>query len=327
MTPSSLLFLSTMAMGTIVTLSSSNWLYLWMGMELNLLSFVPLIATTSSLQETEASVKYFIIQAIGSSLMLTAGIMASNPNIFSSKKIIISVMFISSMILKLGMAPCHQWLPHVMSSIPWMMCLTLATWQKISPMVMLMMLSTTDSHHIMMLMAMLSAMIGGIGGLNQSQMRTLLAYSSIGHMGWLVSTVTCSYNTFMTYFITYITITCAAMYLFMQSNIIHSKLFMKTKTPPMTFTIIMLTLFSLGGLPPLLGFFPKWMIINSMMSQSMMMITSMLVLGSLMNLFYYFNMSFNYIITPANSPTPNKTKISSIAISTLATITPMFLML
>lgn len=327
MTPSSLLFLSTITIGTIVTLSSSNWLYLWIGIELNLLSFVPLIANTSSLQETEARVKYFIIQAIGSRLILTAGIIASNPNIFSRIKIAVRIIFISSIILKLGIAPCHQWLPHVIRRIPWVICLTLATWQKIRPIIILIILSTTDRQHIIILMAILSAIIGGIGGLNQSQIRTLLAYSSIGHIGWLVSTVTCSYNIFMIYFTTYIIITCRIIYLFIQRNIIHSKLFIKTKTSPTIFIIIIFTLFSLGGLPPLLGFFPKWIIINSIISQRIIIITAILVMGRLINLFYYFNISFNYIITPTHSPTPNKTKISSITVSALATITPIFLML
>jgi len=88
-----------------------------MGIELNLLSFIPLVASSQILQETEARVKYFIIQAVGRGLILTAGIISTNPLTNSSFSPIIIVIFIIRITVKLGMAPCHQWLPHVISSI------------------------------------------------------------------------------------------------------------------------------------------------------------------------------------------------------------------
>nr|YP_010944261.1 NADH dehydrogenase subunit 2 [Nectoneanthes multignatha]WLW41627.1 NADH dehydrogenase subunit 2 [Nectoneanthes multignatha] len=325
MAPSSLLFSSTMIAGTLITLSSSNWLYLWMGMELNLLSFIPLMSSSSNLQETEASVKYFITQAIGSGLMLTAGVMSINPIVFNKMEYIIMIMFISSMMIKLGMTPYHQWLPHVMSCIPWKMCIILATWQKIGPMVMLMMIMPNNMSSLIMLLAVSSAMVGGLGGMNQSQLRSLLAYSSIGHMGWMLMTTQCSTNIFVTYFTVYIIITCSIMGLLMKSNMMKSKINSLMINNTSMFIMMMLIMFSLGGLPPLLGFFPKWMIINSLSIQNMMLTAMMLITGSLMNLFYYFNMAFNFMLTTPQQPTITGNKWYNIVVTTMATCSPLVL--
>nr|YP_010429358.1 NADH dehydrogenase subunit 2 [Perinereis camiguinoides]USR67350.1 NADH dehydrogenase subunit 2 [Perinereis camiguinoides] len=303
MTPSTFLFALTLISGTLISLSSTNWLYLWMGMELNLLSFIPLIASSRTLQETEASVKYFIIQAIGSGLMLTAGIMSINPVTLSNFHNLIPIIFFISMIIKLGMAPCHQWLPHVMTSISWSHCMILATWQKVSPLIMMIYIMPRNLYFMIAFIAMLSAIIGGIGGLNQTQLRALLAYSSIGHMGWMLSTIECPSNLFAIYFFIYIAISIALMSMLNSNNMMMSKVPNSIiNMSPMSFYMMMIVIFSLGGLPPFLGFIPKWMIINELSSQLMLTLMLTLIAGSLINLFYYFNMTFNFILTSTQLP-------------------------
>nr|YP_009974966.1 NADH dehydrogenase subunit 2 [Platynereis massiliensis]QNJ33940.1 NADH dehydrogenase subunit 2 [Platynereis massiliensis] len=327
MTPSSLLFFTTTTMGTLMALSSNNWLFLWMGMELNLLSFIPLIASTQSFQETEASVKYFIIQAIGSGLMLMAGVMSMLNSLGPSTKYITSFMFLLSMVMKLGMAPCHQWLPHIMSSMTWSMCLILSTWQKISP---LMMLNTAVPFNIptyLMLVATTSAIIGGIGGMNQSQFRPLLAYSSIGHMGWMLMAMQFSSAIFSLYFMTYLVITSSLMFMMFKMSAINSNF--NTTLVHMShfsFAMMMFMMFSLGGLPPFLGFIPKWMIINVMATKEMFLMLMLLITGSLLNLFYYFSMMFNFIMmkTPCRSVSISTTNLM---LTFLSTLTPMMLYL
>nr|QHT64976.1 NADH dehydrogenase subunit 2 [Pseudonereis variegata] len=305
MAPSSFLFLSTLFSGTIIALSSSNWLYLWIGMELNLLSFIPIMASSSLLQETEASVKYFIVQAIGSGLMLTAGIMSLNPITTHKYAAIPSIIFMLSMLIKLGAAPCHQWLPHVMSSLPWILCMLLATWQKVAPMLMLILLTPNKLTYMIMLTAAMGAMVGGIGGLNQSQLRALLAYSSIGHMGWMMATMKFHPNLFFIYFLTYILITLSLMMLLMKTATIMNRLpFSVVHLNPILFTMMMLIMFSLGGLPPFIGFLPKWLIINNLATTGLFFLMATLITGSLMNLFYYFNMTFNFILFKERTQMP-----------------------
>nr|YP_009409398.1 NADH dehydrogenase subunit 2 [Hediste diadroma]APU51319.1 NADH dehydrogenase subunit 2 [Hediste diadroma] len=327
MTPSFFLFMSTTIMGTFIALSSTNWLYLWMGMELNLLSFIPLVASSQILQETEASVKYFIIQAVGSGLMLTAGIMSTNPLTNSSFSPIIMVMFIISMTVKLGMAPCHQWLPHVMSSISWFMCLILATWQKISPMLLMIMLAPRETPFILFIVVMLSAIIGGVGGMNQSQLRALLAYSSIGHMSWILITTQCSFNTFTLYFSVYIIITIGLISLLMKSNSMLGKLSFSVSRMSMTmFSLVMIVMFSLGGLPPFLGFLPKWIIINTLADMNLYVVVMVLITGSLMNLFYYFNMTFNFILATPQTQNQFKTPMWCVMLAMMCSVTSLILL-
>nr|QHT64908.1 NADH dehydrogenase subunit 2 [Perinereis sp. PA-2020] len=321
MAPSSLLFTLTLITGTFISLSSTNWLYLWMGMELNLLSFIPLMATSQSLQETEASIKYFIIQAIGSGLMLTAGIMSMNPFLMKNFYFLISISFFISMAMKLGMAPCHQWLPHVMSGIPWIHCMILATWQKISPMIMLILIMNRDMYALVAFTAMLNALVGGLGGLNQTQLRTLLAYSSIGHMGWMISTLESPFYLFSTYFLVYIIISISLMTMMYNNNLMLSKLsYLIISLNYTSFLMTTLMLFSLGGLPPFLGFIPKWLIISHLAHNHSMILMSTLILGSLMNLFYYFNMSFNFILSWSNPFSTNYTPFWSIILMLLCTL-------
>nr|NP_009251.1 NADH dehydrogenase subunit 2 [Platynereis dumerilii]AAF02688.1 NADH dehydrogenase subunit 2 [Platynereis dumerilii] len=328
MTPSSLLFFSTTTMGTLMVLSSNNWLLLWMGMELNLLSFVPLIASSQLFQETEASVKYFIIQAIGSGVMLMAGVMSMSAPSSALMKHTTSLMFLLSMVVKLGMAPCHQWLPHVMSSMSWLMCLVLSTWQKVSP---LMMLNTITPHNItayITFIAMASAIVGGLGGANQSQMRALLAYSSIGHMGWMLMAIQFSSSIFSLYFMTYLIITSSLMLMMFNVSSFNSNFNSNiAQMSYISFAMMMIMMFSLGGLPPFLGFLPKWMIINTMTAKEMFLILITLITGSLLNLFYYFSMLFNFITmmkTCSNSaPTPG----ANLILTSLCTLTPLMLYL
>nr|YP_009974940.1 NADH dehydrogenase subunit 2 [Perinereis cultrifera]QNJ33914.1 NADH dehydrogenase subunit 2 [Perinereis cultrifera] len=328
MTPSSLLFTLTLFMGTLISLSSTNWLYLWTGMELNLLSFIPLIASSHRMQETEAGVKYFIVQAMGSGLMLTAGIMATNSSSVESFHFFIPMIFFTSMILKLGAAPCHQWLPHVMSSISWGHCLILATWQKVSPLIMVTFIMPRNFYFMIFIIAGLSAIVGGLGGLNQSQMRPLLAYSSIGHMGWILSTIQCSSNLFLVYFMTYIVISFGVISLLMKNNITMNKVSNSmTSMNSFLFMMIMLTLFSLGGLPPFLGFIPKWLIIADLASKQMLVLVSLLITGSLINLFYYFNITFNFILSNPQTLSRNNMSIYPILITLMCTVTSFIILL
>ena len=305
MAPSSLLFALTLITGTFIAVSSTNWLYLWIGIELNLLSFIPLIAASQSLQETEASVKYFIIQAIGRGLMLTAGIISMNPIVAKSFHILIPTIFFVSMIIKLGMAPCHQWLPHVMSRISWTHCIILATWQKVSPLIIIIFFIPREFYYLIIATAILRALVGGLGGINQTQLRTLLAYSSIGHIGWMLSTIECSFTLFSTYFIIYIIISIRLITLLASNNIIISKIPNSViSITTLSFLIIILIIFSLGGLPPFLGFLPKWLIISELAFQHIFLLIIVLITGSLINLFYYFNITFNFILTSSQQPGP-----------------------
>uniref|UniRef100_UPI0030E00F39 NADH dehydrogenase subunit 2 n=1 Tax=Glyphohesione klatti TaxID=3053539 RepID=UPI0030E00F39 len=293
--PFSSMFISSLMISSLAAISSNNWLFIWMGLEINLLSFIPLLFMSQMNQETEAAMKYFLIQSTASGILLlgASGIMF-NLFLFSGPKFS-SFMLIIALATKLGMAPCHFWFPSVMSSLSWPMCFILSTWQKLVPLfLILMLLAPKTNFYMLMLISLSSSIIGGMGGMNQSQLRPLLAYSSIGHMSWVVTTSLFSTSISMMYFTIYVMIILSMMstllLLSMQSNP-HS--INMSKINPLISMSLMVSILSLGGLPPLTGFMPKWFAIQLLLMNQNFLITLLLVLGSLMNLFYYLNIFFS----------------------------------
>uniref|UniRef100_B2C6R0 NADH-ubiquinone oxidoreductase chain 2 n=2 Tax=unclassified Nephtys TaxID=2628724 RepID=B2C6R0_9ANNE len=318
------LFFSTMTLGTLMTLSANQWLYVWMGLELNLLSFVPLITSSSMNRESEAAMKYFLAQAMGSGLLLLGvftNMMFSAPSLTINPGA--SFIFFA-LLLKLGAAPCHFWFPAVMSNISWPLCMTLATWQKIAPLNILMFSNSLNQSSLVLSVAALGSLIGGIGGLNQTQLRPLFAYSSIGHLGWMISTP--SFLTLIIYLTIYIFITSAMMIIFWKLSTKHwsFNISLLKSSPATTFSIIIL-LFSLAGLPPFIGFLPKWLILSSLTSSGASLLWPLvLVLGSAIQLFYYLSLMFAFFMKSPNyssltfSPSSSKNQIiTCIATATL----------
>nr|QOS48935.1 NADH dehydrogenase subunit 2 [Calliptamus barbarus] len=291
-----LLFLSTLMMGTILSISSNSWFGVWMGLEINLLSFIPLLANNKNMMMNESSIKYFIVQAMASTMLLFSILLIQMKYPMGwESEIIPSMMISSSLLLKIGAAPFHFWFPEVMGASSWINCLTLMTWQKIAPMMVLsycIQLST-----FMFLITILSIIIGAIGGLNQTSLRQLLAYSSISHLGWMISSLIVSENAWELYFIIYSLLSLIMVLLFKQMNLffmnqIYSASNMKTEIKFMMF----LSLLSLGGLPPFLGFLPKWIVMQSLVENNLTALMTIMVVLTTITLYYYMRISFSALI-------------------------------
>nr|YP_010229232.1 NADH dehydrogenase subunit 2 [Ceracris hainanensis]ARR27451.1 NADH dehydrogenase subunit 2 [Ceracris hainanensis] len=291
-----LLFLSTLMMGTILSISSNTWLGVWMGLEINLLSFIPMLANNKNMMMNESAIKYFIVQAMASTMLLFSILLIQmNNQIEWEKEMIPSMMISSSLLLKIGAAPFHFWFPEVMSMSSWINCLVLMTWQKIAPMMVL-------SYCIQMTtfiftISILSIIIGALGGLNQTSLRQILAYSSISHLGWMISSLIVSENVWEMYFIIYSMLSIIMVLLFKSMNLfllnqIYSASNMKTEIKFMMF----LSLLSLGGLPPFLGFLPKWIVIQLLIENNMTTIMSIMVILTTITLYYYIRISFSALI-------------------------------
>nr|UOU20220.1 NADH dehydrogenase subunit 2 [Glycera sp. i ZZ-2021] len=303
------LFSLTLFTGTLMALSSNHWVYVWMGFEINLMSFIPMILQSNSNQETEAAIKYFLIQALGSSFILLSSLsLTFNPfSIFSSNLMAFTLIF--ALMIKMGAAPFHFWLPQVMSSVSWLSCMILATWQKIAPLFIIVSISSTFSFKFIMVMAAIGTIVGGLGGLNQTHLRPLLAYSSISHLGWMMAASCVSMYTTITYFFIYMLMTLSIM-LIMYTNTAKSNYISSMSNLSLTLSISLMILFlSLGGLPPLLGFFPKWIMIKSLVFQNMTTFALIMILGSLISLFYYLSLFFNLFMN--NAIEMYKNKVSS----------------
>nr|YP_010384456.1 NADH dehydrogenase subunit 2 [Amynthas seungpanensis]UGW52615.1 NADH dehydrogenase subunit 2 [Amynthas seungpanensis] len=298
--PTSVLTLSTLFTSTIMALSSTNWLFLWASMELNLLSFIPIMMTSKSNKETEASIKYFLAQALGSALLLTSSMMMWSP--YSILPSTMPMILMISILLKLGSAPCHFWYPSVMSSISWLSCIILSSWQKLGPLAILMFFTSQTSKSIILFMAGLNALLGGVMGMNQSQLRTIMAYSSIGHLGWMMSFMLMNKPMMsMMYFSIYCSLIIPLFLLFNSTNLTTSKQLSKLTSMSMSSKLsISILLISLAGLPPLTGFMPKLIVIMVLTSYNTPLII-LLILGSLMNLYFYLNIIIYILASNKNT--------------------------
>jgi len=267
-------------------------------LEINILRFIPLIIIRKSNQETEASIKYFLSQALGSILILLGISILYQPIIQN-----ISIWtIITAIFIKLGIAPCHFWYPSVISSLSWINCLILSTWQKLAPLSLLIITTRkTQSRTILAITARLNALIGGVLGINQTHLRPLLAYSSIGHIGWITSILSINKISFcIIYFVIYSLIVIPIFFII---NIINSKT-IKTiynifKINTITALIIAICLLSLAGIPPLTGFIPKLIIIFKLIETNYIILIFLLI-GAYINLYYYLNITFNLIIRRNN---------------------------
>nr|YP_009171539.1 NADH dehydrogenase subunit 2 [Henicus brevimucronatus]AJW76394.1 NADH dehydrogenase subunit 2 [Henicus brevimucronatus] len=321
--PTKLLFLSTLMGGTMITISSNSWFSAWMGLEINLLSFIPLMTNSSNILSTEASLKYFLVQALASTSLLFSIILmhlSSDMSILMNNNLFLTLIS-STLLLKMGAAPFHFWFPGTMEGLNWINCLILMTWQKIAPLMLLSYVIKMSMFTAMIIMS--SIIIGSLGGLNQTSLRKLMAYSSINHLGWMIAAMISGENLWELYFFIYSFLSASLIFLFTSSQIMYMNqgFLMMNKTPMMKFCLFSLLL-SLGGLPPFLGFLPKWLIIQSMTELNMIFITTMMVIFTLITLFFYLRLCFSaFLMSYTELKWINFMKYNSLTMMTATTLT------
>nr|BAE79541.1 NADH dehydrogenase subunit 2 [Mantidactylus bellyi] len=298
------LFVLSLTIGTTITLTSHHWLLAWIGLEINTLALIPIMTKNPHPRAIEAATKYFLTQATASALMLFSALinawqtgewMTSLLSNYPSTTLALALM------MKLGLAPMHFWMPEVLQGIPLLSGLILSTWQKIAPMALLIQISESINLEFLFITGLTSTLIGGWGGINQTQLRKIMAFSSIGHLGWMIIILKLNPQLTLLNFFLYLVMTLA-MFLTLIMNNSTKMLDISTvyaKTPPLA-PIIMLTLLSLAGLPPLTGFIPKLLITLELVKQNAIILASLMMLISLLALFFYLRLT--YIITLTMSP-------------------------
>nr|YP_009560637.1 NADH dehydrogenase subunit 2 [Liriomyza chinensis]AWX34625.1 NADH dehydrogenase subunit 2 [Liriomyza chinensis] len=286
-----IMFLLILMMGTMITISSNSWLSAWMGLEINLLSFIPLM-NDNNLMSTESSLKYFLIQALASTVFIFFSIFLMLEN-FYSIQINLSyakILILSAILLKMGAAPFHFWFPSVMQGLMWTNAYILMTWQKIAP---IFILSYVIYKPLIIFCAISSAICGAIGGFNQTSLTKLMAYSSINHMGWMLIAMLKNESMWILYFIFYSLLNFTVILLFKMFNMSHiNQMFsMLMNSKPLKF-MTFFNLLSLGGLPPFLGFIPKWLIIQSLTFENQYLLLMILIVSALISLYFYLRMGY-----------------------------------
>nr|WPW59781.1 ND2 [Subdoluseps nilgiriensis] len=305
--------LSSLAMGTIITMSSFHWLFAWMGLELNTLAIIPIIAMQHHPRATEAATKYFLTQAAASATLL----FASTMNAWSTGTWDITqltnepacTMLTLALSMKLGLAPLHFWLPEVLQGTSLSTALLITTWQKLAPISLLYLTHNTINPSMLLAMGLLSTIVGGWGGLNQTQTRKIMAFSSIAHLGWMAAITTINSDILLLSLALYIAMTTTAfmMLIFTTSKTIKDMTMSWTVSPAVTAMMLVLLL-SLGGLPPLTGFMPKWLILQELTTNNLSMTATILALSALLSLFFYLRLSYTSTLTTFPASTTNNGK-------------------
>nr|YP_009348853.1 NADH dehydrogenase subunit 2 [Pteronotropis hypselopterus]ABC72135.1 NADH dehydrogenase subunit 2 [Pteronotropis signipinnis]AKI26801.1 NADH dehydrogenase subunit 2 [Pteronotropis hypselopterus]AKI26802.1 NADH dehydrogenase subunit 2 [Pteronotropis hypselopterus]AKI26803.1 NADH dehydrogenase subunit 2 [Pteronotropis hypselopterus]AKI26804.1 NADH dehydrogenase subunit 2 [Pteronotropis hypselopterus] len=337
--------LSSLGLGTTLTFASSHWLLAWMGLEINTLAIIPLMAQHHHPRAVEATTKYFLTQATAAAMILFASTtnawISGEWNMTDMSNPIATTMILAALALKIGLAPMHFWMPEVLQGLDLSTGLILATWQKLAPLALI--IQTAPAFHPLLLTALglMSALVGGWGGLNQTQLRKVLAYSSIAHMGWMIIVLQYAPQLTLLTLLTYILMTSAA---FLTLKLLYatkiSTLATAWSKSPLLTTTTTLVLLSLGGLPPLTGFMPKWLILQEMAKQGLPLTATVMALAALISLYFYLRLCYTMTLTispdTVTSITPWRTQTNQastpLALSTvlalgLLPLTPAIMMI
>nr|AIN42954.1 NADH dehydrogenase subunit 2 [Trochilus polytmus] len=303
-----LTFSMSLMLGTTITISSSHWMSAWAGLEINTLAILPLISKSHHPRAIEAAIKYFLVQAAASTLLLFASMInawhTGQWDITQLNHPTSSLLLTTAIAMKLGLVPFHFWFPEVLQGSPLITAMLLSTVMKFPPITIFFLTSHSLNPTLLTAMAITSAALGGWMGLNQTQTRKILAFSSISHLGWM--TIILIYSpklTLMTFYL-YCTMTGAIFLALNATKSLKLSMMMTSWTKaPMLNTTLMMALLSLAGLPPLTGFLPKWLIIQELSKQEMATSATIIAILSLLGLFFYLRLAYYSTITLPPSPT------------------------
>nr|YP_010485988.1 NADH dehydrogenase subunit 2 [Tropidophorus hainanus]UVW82160.1 NADH dehydrogenase subunit 2 [Tropidophorus hainanus] len=305
------LIMSSLALGSVITMASFHWLLAWIGLELNTLAIIPMIAKQHHPRATEAATKYFLIQAAASATLLFSSTInawsTGTWDIFQLSNQPACMMLTMALSMKLGLAPLHFWLPEVLQGSSIKTALIITTWQKLAPMALLYLTHHSLHPATLLTMGLMSTMVGGWGGLNQTQTRKIMAFSSIAHLGWMATILTLCPDLMILNLMLYLLMTVSMFMalIYSSSKTIQDLTMMQALSPTMT-ALILILLMSMSGLPPLTGFMPKWLILQELITHNLTMTAVLMALSALLSLFFYLRLS--YVTALTISPTPTQTK-------------------
>nr|WRO44702.1 NADH dehydrogenase subunit 2 [Cantharis jindrai] len=291
------LFFNLLILSTLISISSTSWMGMWMGLEMNLLAIIPLMYSSASITSSEASVKYFIVQTISSSIIIINIVMlminfnmSSNMNILNFNLIMMN----SAFLVKIGMAPFHFWFPEIIYGLSWLNSLLILTWQKIAPMILFMFNFMNNSFTMFVVIS--SLLISSINSLNMINLKKILAYSSINHMSWMMTMMLFSKMIWMIYFYIYSISTIIVIMFLNKFKIIFVNQISFLNNNKEMIMFFMLGFVSFMGLPPTIGFISKWLTIQVLIWEKWLFLTFILIMLTVFMIYVYFQMMIYSIL-------------------------------
>lgn len=278
-----IIFILILIFRTILTVSSSNWLIIWIGLELNLFSIIPIFNLKSNIYSIESTIKYFLIQAFASILLL---ILLLNKSLFFIKDY--NLIIILPLLIKLRLIPFHLWLPSIIEGLNWFACFLILTWQKIAPIIIISYLFLNKTLLILITIILLNS----IFGINQNSIRKILAISSINNSSWIIIIIIINEIIWFNYFIIYSIINLLIINIFYKYNINYINQIKFFNFRFFNKLNLLILILSIMGLPPIIGFFIKWILIKILIFNKFYIILIILILLTILNLFFYLKISY-----------------------------------
>nr|YP_009117187.1 NADH dehydrogenase subunit 2 [Neoscona theisi]AJE26543.1 NADH dehydrogenase subunit 2 [Neoscona theisi] len=264
-------------MSIMMTLSSNDWVLIWVGLEINMMSFIALMFIRSS-KGVEACMKYFFIQSLGSGILMM---------MFYSEFFWFDYVVLAVLSYKIGGGPFFFWFPSLCESLEWGSCFLLMTIQKILPLLLISFLVSM----FLWIIILISIVVGALGSMNQKSMKRLMAYSSIHHIGWILMSNFIGNMMWLVYLIMYIMLISGVMLILMKDNVLDVGSLYKISSK-WSFVLGML---SMGGMPPLLGFYLKWWMFYYLMMWDFSLLFFMVVMSVLM-FYVYFRIVYGLVM-------------------------------
>ena len=305
-------------LGMMVMISSNDLMVFYMGLELQSLALYVLATfNRDQLKSSEAGLKYFVLSALSSGLLLYGCSLiygfsgSTNFNIISnqlnSNEYVLTfgiVFILVGLAFKISAVPFHMWAPDVYQGSPTTVTLFFTMVPKIAALTVFIrflyvpFLNLIDQWQmIIVFLSIASMLFGAIAAIGQTNIKRLIAYSSIGHIGYTLAGLATGSNEGIQSSIVYISI-----YIIMNLALFSCLLMLKrnneyyeeiedlsglSKNHPLLSLSLLIILFSLAGIPPLAGFFAKFYIFKAVIEQSMYFLAIVGLLSTVIAAFYY----------------------------------------
>jgi len=308
-------------LGMMVMVSASHFLTLYLGLELLSLSLYALVALQrDSRNATEAAMKYFVLGALASGMLLygmsmiygatgsleLAKVAATIPSLDHLDTVLVFglVFVVAGLAFKLGVVPFHMWIPDVYHGAPTAVTLFIGSAPKIAAFAFVMRLLVdglgglvADWQPMLVLMAMLSMAIGNISAIAQTNLKRMLAYSTISHMGFLLLGFLAGsengYSSAMFYVLVYVLMSLGSFGMILllsragfEADQLDDFKGLNRRSPWYAFMMLLLMV-SMAGIPPTVGFFAKLSVLQAALQAGYLWLVVFAVLMSVIGAFYY----------------------------------------
>ena len=308
-------------LGMMVMISASHFLTLYLGLELLSLSLYALVALQrDNVSATEAAMKFFILGALASGFLLYGMSMvygatgslhvasvteAIQTGALNHEVLVVGLVFIVAGIrFKLSAAPFHMWAPDVYQGAPTAITLFIGSAPKLAAFGFVMRLlvegmgeMVADWQGMLIILAVMSMAVGNIAAIAQTNIKRMLAYSTISHMGFLIlgfiSADTNGYSSALFYVIAYVLMTLGTFAIIMmlsregfEAENIDDFKGLNKRNPWYAF-VTMLLMLSMAGIPPMIGFYAKLSVLQAVLNAGFVWLTIVAVLLSVIGAFYY----------------------------------------